>query len=70
MTQNEIDRIKKDGMTSRLFERIRSRMWDVRKASEDAVKDSGKDFLNQIRIAREALDDAEQLFAEKEKIDP
>lgn len=68
MTQNEIDRIKRDGMTSRLFERMSSRLWDVRKATEDAVKESGKDFLNQTEKAREALDDAEQLFEEREKV--
>ena len=69
MTRTEIDRIKKDGMTSRLFERVSSRLWDVRKATEDMVKDNGKDFEKQIEIARLSLDDAEQLWEEREKID-
>ncbi len=69
MTRNEIDRIKKDGMTSRLFERVSSRLWDARKATEDMMKDNGKDFEKQIEIARLSLDDAEQLWEEREKID-
>ena len=63
MTPLEIERIQQDGAYQALARAIGDKLWDLRKASEEATKDNFKNFDPHMHRMRALLADAQSMHS-------
>ena len=68
MTSHELQAIKNSGLRNALRDSVTSKLWTSRKTLEGIDLRDPNTFKENLRTVREALDDAEQLYDEAEKI--
>lgn len=68
MTSHELQAIKNSGLRTALLDSVTSKLWTSRKTLENIGLRDPNTFKENLRKVREALDDAEQLYDEADKI--
>jgi len=68
MTTDQIEKVKKEGIRENLFSAICDKLWAAKNAIDAAKVEPKKDFVKQISIVKELIEDAEQLYEEWQKI--
>lgn len=68
MNDEVLNEIKNKSLQKGLSEEIRRRLWSARQCLDDAGKELFADFSNKIIEAKELIDEAAQLWEEKNKI--
>jgi hypothetical protein len=63
MTPLQIEKIQQDGAYQALARAISDKLWDLRKASEDATKENFKHFDTHMQKMRELLADVQSMHS-------
>jgi hypothetical protein len=64
MTNEEIEKVKADGLRKALLEAVGEALWEVKRHLEDAAKDSFGNFEKNVELAKRQLANAIQLWEE------
>lgn len=64
MTNEELEKLKKDGLIKHLFTSCTDRLWTASRSCEEAGKNGLSNFPQEVERVQEALEDAMQLYHE------